>query len=112
MRSGLNTRMLALALILLVHTAEGALARHLTPRVPSNNILKRQTGSLADCRYVYGGDIFSTCQKYLWTFDITLDYFRAQNPGISETCDNYVPGERYCLIRCKSPQFVCEKEQY
>jgi hypothetical protein len=90
-----------LATVLLPALVNSASPRHLSLHYARDN-LARQTQQLPECRYAYQTNVWTGCQDLLYTFGISLSYFRKVNPEISSTCDNYVAGNTYCLIRSKN----------
>lgn len=84
-------RILALA-VLLSQTVLGSHYQH----APLHH---RQAPTLPPCRLNYTTDVWTGCEDVLYQFHITLDDFIANNPGLKEECDGFVPGNTYCIVR-------------
>lgn len=76
--------------------------RHFAASFFGENLITRQAQPLPECHFEHRTDVWTSCQDFLWTFNLTLDYFRIVNPEISSSCDNYVAGNTYCVLRGES----------
>lgn len=62
-----------------------------------SQLLRRQATSSATCRFSLETDIWTSCASLLNEFNLTLDYFKQNNPSIGANCANFQPGATYCI---------------
>jgi hypothetical protein len=69
--------------------------------VEGTALFNRQDPGLAQCRQNFTTDVWTLCADVLAQFHLSLDQFTAMNPDVGEVCGGFVPGEPYCVARCK-----------
>jgi hypothetical protein len=60
----------------------------------SNN---SSNATITGCHMNYTTDVWTGCADVLAQFNITMDYFNTANPNIGSNCQNFVPGNTYCV---------------
>lgn len=53
----------------------------------------------------YTTDVWTGCADVLAQFKITLDYFQLANPDVGSSCQDFVPGNVYCVSIGKKATF-------
>ncbi|RLL93060.1 hypothetical protein CFD26_101227 [Aspergillus turcosus] len=53
--------------------------------------------TITGCHMNYTTDVWTGCADVLAQFNITMDYFNTANPNIGSNCENFVPGNTYCV---------------